>query len=64
MTDYTDLEKQFPTEFSKKEEDKKVQKMIEEWDMVNCRICGRSISMLKAKMSLDGNGFVCEGACK
>ena len=48
----------------RKEEDKKVQKMIKNWDVVHCHICGNKISMTAdAKMTPDGQYFICKNGC-
>lgn len=43
-------------------EDKAVQKMIETWDIVNCKYCGKEISMLDSHIVRDSSGeyFVCK----
>jgi len=49
-------------QYNKKEEaDREVEKMVEEWDMVRCEICGKKISMLNSKILKNGEGFICEG---
>lgn len=45
------------------ETDENVQKMLEEWDIVKCKYCGKEISMLDAKIIRLENGsesFVCK----
>ena len=39
--------------------DRKVDHMIANWDKVKCRTCGKTISMLNAKM-VRGEYFVCK----
>lgn len=46
-----------------KETDEKVEKMIKTWDIVRCKICGKKISMLTAKIKRTADGyeyFVCK----
>jgi hypothetical protein len=43
------------------ETDKDVEKMLKTWDMVKCKVCGKNISMLTAKQTKDGSGFMCKG---
>lgn len=54
-----DLKKISPEEYRKIQEqkDKEVQAMINTWDIVRCKQCGKQISMLKAKPV--PNGFIC-----
>jgi hypothetical protein len=40
--------------------DRKVEKMVAEWDMVRCHYCKKKISMLSARM-ISGEYFVCKG---
>ena len=40
--------------------DASVAKMVREWDVVKCRICGKKISMLTAKSVNEGQYFVCK----
>lgn len=44
---------------NKIENEKVVKNMIDTWDIVKCRICGKDISMLTSKT--DGKYFVCKG---
>lgn len=39
--------------------EEKVQQMLNNWDIVTCKICGKKISMLKATAVNDGEYFVC-----
>lgn len=41
-------------------EDEEVQKMLEEWDIVRCRICQKKISMLNSRQLRDGSGYICK----
>lgn len=43
-------------------DDKVVQKMMDTWDIVNCKYCGKEISMLNAKIihNTFGEYFVCK----
>ena len=49
----------YQAEFSR-EKDNEVNKMIESWDMVTCRYCLKKLSMLEAKMTPDGQYFICK----
>lgn len=42
-----------------KKEDEKVAKMIEKWDIVRCRICGKEISMLDGRLVKNGSYYIC-----
>jgi len=42
-----------------KDLDRKVQHMIDTWDVVKCKYCGKKISMLDAR-PVDGMFFVCK----
>ena len=42
-----------------RESDEVVDKMIETWDEVRCSICGRKVSMLKARM-VDNRYWICQ----
>ena len=55
-----DLKKLTPEEQRKiqEEKDKEVEAMIDTWDIVRCRYCGKQISMMKAKVI--SNGFICQ----
>ena len=39
--------------------DEEVEKMLETWDIVKCRYCGKDISMLDAKI-VNGEYFICK----
>ena len=41
-------------------DDSVVDTMVAEWDLTKCVICGRRISMLDARMTKDGQHFVCK----
>lgn len=41
------------------EDDSEVEKMMEEWDLVECRFCKKMISMIKADL-VDESYFVCK----
>ena len=41
--------------------DKNVERMLKTWDIVKCKLCGKKISMLNAKQTKDGSGFICKG---
>ena len=43
------------------ESDKEVARMLKFWDVVRCKVCGKKISMLTAKPTRDGSGFMCKG---
>ena len=46
------------------EDEKEVEKMIEEWDKVMCSHCGKTISMLTASTINEGEAFICKnGSC-
>jgi hypothetical protein len=49
-------ESQKPPEKTK---DEAVEEMLQTWDIVRCRICGRKISMLNAKSINSGEYFIC-----
>jgi len=40
--------------------DKQVEKMVENWDIVRCKICRKKISMLTAMSINDGEYFICQ----
>ena len=44
-----------------KNPDVAVKKMIDEWDIVRCSICGEKISMLNADTIANGSGFIHKG---
>lgn len=47
----------------KGETDEEVQKMLEEWDIVTCKYCGKKISMLDAaavKLANGSEAFFCK----
>lgn len=46
---------------NKQDTDKQVEKMLKFWDIVRCKVCGKRISMLTAKPTRDGSGFMCKG---
>jgi len=41
--------------------DKQVEKMIKEWDLVKCLVCGREISMLTSLRLDNERGYICKG---
>lgn len=40
--------------------DEVVQKMVEEWDIVRCKVCGKKVSMLEANLEKGGQFFICK----
>ena len=40
--------------------DASVQRMLKTWDVVRCWYCGKKISMLNAKITKDGQHFICK----
>ena len=42
-------------------QDKIVEKIIEEWDIVKCLICGEKISMLTSTKIRGDRGYICKG---
>lgn len=42
------------------EEEEKVERMIEEWDIIYCAGCGAKISLLNSTPLRDGSGFLCK----
>lgn len=47
---------------SEEERDAEVKKMLEDWDIVKCKFCGKKISMLNAKLihGEETEYFVCK----
>ena len=44
---------------NKRETEKEVKIMLDNWDKVKCGICKKKISMLEARLSKDGSRFIC-----
>jgi hypothetical protein len=44
----------------KRKGEKKVEKMLEEWDIVTCNRCGKKISMLNAQLDKAQEHFYCK----
>lgn len=42
------------------DEEEKVKEMLENWDIVECAICKKEISMLNAKTINGGQYFICK----
>jgi hypothetical protein len=41
--------------------DEEVERMVETWDIVKCKVCRREVSMLDAESVNDGEYFICKG---
>lgn len=44
----------------KRETDKEAEELIETWDVVVCKFCGKKISIFEAKLSRNGSYFICK----